>query len=164
MLALTIEDIKSATRELFVGDLFDRFLCTKVVIHQGVDYTIDGKCNLEFYDTEEQETRAALVYTAWEEIKPIAFQMIRGHRLPLSFQIVLCAAPSSVEKLLKHTPCPLTQDQIEGLFINLHYKDERLTLTTGSSYTVFTMDKSLDHAFEDAVKKLIRTRDIAFRE
>lgn len=164
MLALTIEDKKKFTHELFVGDLFDRFLCCKVVLHHNVDYVIDGHYNASFFDTEEQEAKKQQVYASWVELKPIVFQMIKGSRLPEGFQIVLSASPESITRLLEKCPSTIKLHEVEGLYVNLHYKNGLLSLTTGSSYTVFTMDNSLEQLFKDAVIKLIRSRDIVFRD
>lgn len=164
MLALTIEDKKKFTHELLVGDLFDRFLCCKVVLHHNVDYVIDGHYNLSFFDTEEQEAKKQQIYASWAELKPIVFQIIKGKRLPEGFQIVLAASTESIEKLLGKCPSTIKLHQVEGLYVNLYYKNEALTLTTGSSYTVFTMDNSLDQLFKDAVVKLIRSKNIVFRD
>lgn len=163
MLALTIEDKKTFTHELLVGDLFDRFLCCKVVLHHNVDYVIDGHYNPSFFDSEEQENRKQQVYASWTELKPLVFQIIKGKRLPEGFQIVLAASAESIEKLLQKCPSAIQPSQVEGLYVNLYYKNETLTLTTGSSYTVFTTDRSLEQLFEDAVIKLIRSKDIILR-
>lgn len=162
MLALTIEDKKAFTKELFMGTMFDRFQCCKVVLHHNVDYHIDGHYNIDFFDSEEQEERRKQTYAFWSELKPFVFQILKGQRLPKSFQIVLCAAPASIAQMLATSASVLTPEQVEGLYLNLHYKEDVLSLTTGSAYRVFTMDKSLDRVFEDAVVKLIRTHGIAF--
>lgn len=162
MLALTIEDQKQFTKELFMGTMFDRFLCCKVMIHHNVDYTIDGHYNIDFFDSEERNEKEQLTYAFWWEIKPLVFQMIKGHRLPKGFQIVLCASPSSIAQMLEKCPSSLSKEQVEGLYLNLYYKDDILTVTTGGAYSIFTMDKSLDHIFEEAVIKLIRTHNITF--
>ena len=87
---------------------------------------------------------------------------MKGKHLPVSFQIVLRASQQTVEKLLSSSGSSLLLDQVEGLFLNIHYNDENLTITTGSSYSLFTMDKSLELAFDEAIKKLIARSHIAF--
>lgn len=164
MLALTIEDKKKFTHELLVSDLFDRFLCCKVVLQHNVDYVIDGHYNPAFFDSEEQDSKKQQVYATWAELKPIVFQIIKGNRLPEGFQIVLTASRESIKKLLEQCPSTIKPHQIEGLYVNLYYKNETLTLTTGSSYTVFTMDNALDQLFKEAIIKLIRSKNIIFRD
>ncbi len=162
MLALTIDDKKLFTKSLFVDNLFDHFLCCKVSINKDVSYTIDGHYNMQFFDTDEQEYKKQQTYAAWTSLKPIVFQMIKGERLPLSFQIVLCVSKQSLVHILKSCESPLTIDQIEGLYVNINYKDDVLTLTTGSALTIFTPDRSLEMSFEDSVIKLIRKAGILF--
>ena len=91
MLALTIEDQKLFNRELFAGTAFDTLRCCKVVIHHNVNYTIEGQYNPDYFSSEEKDAKKQQVYASWSEIKPIAFQVIKGNHLPIEFQIVLCA-------------------------------------------------------------------------
>ena len=162
MLALTIEDQKLFTRELLTGTTFDSLLLSKAVIHHNIDYVIEGHYNSKFFTKEEWEEKGCNLYAAWEEVKPYIFQIMKGKHLPVSFQIVLRASQQTVEKLLSSSGSSLLLDQVEGLFLNIHYNDENLTITTGSSYSLFTMDKSLELAFDEAIKKLIARSHIAF--
>ena len=44
---------------------------------------------------------------------------------------------------------------INGLFVNLRYKDGKLTAVTGTSLNIFSMDKSLEHAWDQKIQKFI---------
>ena len=160
MLALTLPDQSIFMQEMINGTLFDHFLCSKVVLHHNVDYVIDGRYNLDFFDSDERAQKEAQQYCSWTECRSIIFQMMKGSRLPQSFQIVLAATRESMEKLLEKSPGTLTIDQVEGLFLNINYQNHTLHLTTGSSYSVYTMDRSLDQLFEEAVVKLLQLHHI----
>lgn len=167
MLSLTIsdkEDKKNFIHQLLVDEMFDRFLCCKVTLHHNVDYHIDGHYNVDFFDTDEQADKEGQMYASWAELKPVVYQMMKGKKLPLRFQIVLCCSTASIEQMLKNVSFPLSISQIEGLYVNINYKDESITITTGSAYTSFVLDKSLDFAFEKAVKQLIHNHNIVFTE
>lgn len=162
MLAFTIEDQKIFTKELLTGTAFDNLLCSKVVIHHNIDYVIEGRYNLDFYSGEERDEKAICGFASWAEVKPHIFQIMKGKHLPLSFQIILRASQQTITKLLASSGSSLLPEQVEGLFLNILYNDNQLSITTGSSYSLFTMDKSLELAFDEAIKKLITRLNIAF--
>lgn len=164
MIALTIEDIKAFTKALLIDDIFHSMLCCKITIHHNVDFFIDGHYNMDFFDNEEREEKKEQQYATWEELKPIAFQIIKGTHLPQSFQIVLALPPSAIVSFIEHSKTTIRKEQVDGLYINVHYHDGQLQLTTGSSYSLFTMDKNLDQYLDTWLKKKIASLNIAFHE
>ena len=46
--------------------------------------------------------------------------------------------------------------------MNLKYDGHTLLCTTGTSLAVFTMDKKLDHAWDDMVQRYFRRQGIPF--
>ncbi|MCR4716315.1 MAG: DUF5721 family protein [Lachnospiraceae bacterium] len=164
MLAVSIKDIKQFMREMFVGELFDNFLLVKANINHDINYEIDGHLNSDFFDSEEKENMLKDSYKQWSQLKSLITTMIKGNKLPLNFNIVLTTSKKSLEILFNSSSHDFTIDQVEGLFINIIYKNEELLITSGSSYSVFSMDKSLDNAFENAIKRLLASKSIDFEE
>ncbi len=164
MLALTIKDRKTFTKEMFIGSLFDNFLLVKASIEHDITYDIDGRINPAFYGSEERANMPPDEYVSWSKIKPIATDMIKGDKLPISFTIVLKTTAKSLEILFNGAGPEFDIDTVEGLFINIMFKNEQILVTTGSSYSIFTMDKSLDHAFENAVTRLLASNNIEYNE
>ena len=58
----------------------------------------------------------------------------------------------------------INPEDINGLFINIRYSDSGLTLVTGTSVRTFTLDKSLEHAFDSYVKVFLETSGINYEE
>ena len=54
----------------------------------------------------------------------------------------------------------MAPQDIDGLFLNLNYEKDSLTCTSGTSVKFFTLDKSLDHAWEENLEKFFRQKQI----
>ena len=50
------------------------------------------------------------------------------------------------------------------MFINLKFQQKKLLLTTGISYQIFSVDKSLDQEWDSLVKRFLTAHEISFEE
>ena len=55
----------------------------------------------------------------------------------------------------KNSGAAFREEDIEGMYLNILYDPESLKLTTGISYRVFSLDKSLDYAFEEMIRSFL---------
>jgi len=161
MLALRILDLKDFTGKLFLGDVFHHFSFVEASFTTFITYTLDGTIQKEFYDNE---TRPEHPYCYWEEVRPLCYSIIRGKRTPLHFKIVFQLAPENLEKLLSRSGLSLRSEDFFGLYLNCQFDGEHLLCTTGTSLKIFTLDKSLDHLWDDMVKRFFRQQGIIFEE
>ena len=159
MLALKVNDLKSFTNEMFIGELFDNFLMVKANVSHDINYTIDGHLNSEFKDEASADD-----YISYKKVKPLIVSMIKGNRLPIGFNIVLAVTKESLDILYHSSTHDYTIDQVDGLFVNVIFKNGEIIVTTGTSYSIFSMDKGLDNSFENAVRKLLISKNIDFEE
>ena len=91
MTALQIEEQKAFTENLFIGELFDRFLVREASFVTYNSFLIDGRVRQGYYSEEELELQKIEEFSAWKVLKPFCYSLIRGKRLPESFRIVfLC--------------------------------------------------------------------------
>ena len=86
--------------------------------------------------------------------------MIKGRRTPLAFKFVFQLPSDEVDLLLARSGLPLIPQDVFGLFFNCQYHGESLTLTTGSSLRIFTMDKSLDQAWDGMLEDFLRRQEL----
>lgn len=87
---------------------------------------------------------------SWKRIRPLFTEIIRGRYTPLSFHLVLKLSPSNVGKLLQTSGITqISPAQVAGLFLNISYQDTGVTCVTGSSLNIFTLDKTLEHTWDD---------------
>lgn len=97
-------------------------------------------------------------------MRPFCLTLIKGKKTPLSFRFTFELSAANTQKLLSQTGISLTLDEVRALLINLRYDGHLLTCTTGTSLTVFTPDKKLDHAWDDMVQKYLRQQGIPFEQ
>lgn len=164
MISLKIEDMKLFTSSLFVGDTFDGFLLREASISTFNTFTIDGKIRRGYYSEEELEEKEIEPFSSWPMIKPFCFSLIKGKRLPGSFKIVLLLSVSGREHFLAGRHFPFPPDNIQGLYVNIRYEEEKLVCITGTSVSAFTMDKTLDEEWDQAFKDFLKNSQIAFSE
>ncbi|HOO28639.1 MAG TPA: DUF5721 family protein, partial [Lachnospiraceae bacterium] len=100
----------------------------------------------------------------WESIKPYCFQLIKGKKTPLSFRFVFYLAPENTERFLKNTATELTLNDINGLSLNIRYNGHTLSCTTATSLNLFTLDKSIEYAWDAMIKKFLTKNEINFEE
>ena len=96
----------------------------------------------------------------WSEIRPFCLSVIRGKRTPLSFKFIFQLPTEEVALLTAKSSPDLSADDVFGLYLNCQYNGETLTLTTGSSLRLFTMDKSLDMAWDQMLLEFLRLQDL----
>ncbi|MCI5650175.1 MAG: DUF5721 family protein [Fusicatenibacter sp.] len=166
MIVLQITQLKNFMNRLLCTETFDRFPVSEVSITTFTTFSIDGTFHMDFFDTEtaQELSKWGRTQLLWLDIKKFCYFVIRGKQTPLQFKIVFQLPQKNCEKLILDHALPFEADQIFGLFLNFQYNGEKLLLTTGTSLKVFTMDKSLDHAFDDAVKNFLLKQEISFEE
>ncbi len=162
MIALQIADTKTFMQKLLLTDTFDRFLMLEATITTFNTFHIDGTLHSAYYTQEEQELLTERTLSLWAEVRPFCLTLIKGKKTPLSFRFTFGLSASNTLKLLTQTGIPLTLDEVRALLINLRYDGHLLTCTTGTSLSIFTPDKKLDHAWDDMVQKYFRQQGIPF--
>ncbi len=157
MLALKISDTRSFMAKLLTGDTFDSFLFSEGSLTTFTTFSIDGTWHPEYFG---EEADGGIPTLTWKLIRPRIFDLIKGTHTPLHLRIVLKLADYNVKSLLQQAGLPLQKEQVDGLFLNLAYSREDVTLTTGTSLKIFTLDKSLDRVWDDMVRRFLQTRGI----
>jgi hypothetical protein len=146
---------------------FDQFLLNEAVIVTGNTYTIDGHINRDFYTDDELEIMRTdalddgRIFSEemirWEAVKHFCFECIRGRKQPLSLKLSLCLAPENIDRFLAGGNYSIKREEISSLNVNIKYNGSTLTCTTAVSLKIFTMDKSLEHAFDDMFCRFLDT-------
>ena len=164
MISLKIIDIKAFMSSLLVQPIFDNFLLSELDIITFNHFNISGKLNTSWYNSDELELLQGRVYSKWSEIKPTAFNLIKGNKTPSSFKIVFLLSPENTSKILNKNGLSFKLEEINGLFLNIKFEHNILTLITGTSLRTFTMDKSLEHEWDANMKTFLKHYEIAFEE
>lgn len=164
MISLKILDIKSFMSNLLIQQVFDEFLLSELEIQTYNYFKISGKKNKMWYTNEEWEELEQKEYSRWLEIKPIAFQLIKGNKTPSSFKVVFLLPTDKIEQVLLKESIGLTKEDINGLFLNIYYENNTLHLITGTSIRIFTMDKRIDMIWDNFIKEFLKNSKIAWEE
>lgn len=164
MIALKIPDKKDFTSKLFLQDTFDAFLVSQASFTTSIPITLDGSLHKDYFTDAEWEEMEQHDMPRWSLLKPLCFQIIKGSRLPEQFKIIFALSRSNTERLLKGNGLTLSPGQIGSLFLNIRYEQGKLTCITGVSFLAFTMDKSLEMAWDDMVKRFFKNCGIFYEE
>ncbi len=153
MISIEIDNIKNFMSHLFIKDSLDYFLCKEINLQTFSSFNIDGSIAYDFLTDVEKEELNGLNYIPWSKLKPYCFNIIKGSRTPLSLKAVFCLPPNEIMSLIAESSLNINPDTIEGLYLNIRFENNKLTLISGSSLTYFTMDKTIDKLWDDALRK-----------
>lgn len=153
-----IEDVKKYMQDLLTASRYDSFYMYEVRLKTSLDYYISGKLNHKFFISDGSEEKedmpdANQEYIYWKDIKKKVFDLIKGKRLPISFRLILMFNQENVIRLIEMNNIPIAPENVGALFYNIYYENGILQITTGSSVKVFTLDKTLEHLWDDTVEK-----------
>lgn len=158
MISLNLTDIKNFMSQLLLSETFDHFSFIEGEIVTFNTFKIDGFIQKDFFDSEEEPPQ----YSYWKNLREYCFSIIRGKRTPLGFHLVFSLSPSNTERLIARNTPSLQPEDVQGLYLNIRYDGKQLSCITGTSFKTFTMDKSLEHAWDEMVQKFFRQKKIEF--
>ena len=133
------EDINKFMNFLLTDNTFDRFQFRSGEIMTRARFTIDGRYNRDYDNSTDERP-----YCLWGEIRHNFLDLIKGKKLPAYIKLVLALDEKSLSRL---------HENAQAAFINIIFEKNRVNFTTGSAQKNFSMDKSLDAAWEDMIKQ-----------
>ncbi|EOS27226.1 hypothetical protein C806_00194 [Lachnospiraceae bacterium 3-1] len=164
MTALSILDVKEFMNIFLRTDTFDSFLLLEGSITTCMTYLLDGHAKADFFSPEDAPYSLASQepYIPFSFVRPVCFDIIKGKRTPSTFKFVFQLSSENQKRTIASINSNFSSEDISGMYLNLKYQNQQLTCTTGVSYHMFSMDKSLEHAWDDMVKLFFRKHKIAF--
>ncbi len=160
MIALEISDIKGFMQKLLLEQLLDDFLVSHAEVIANTKYTISGSLNSDYYNSDELEIIGDRSLVLWKDIKPFIYSIIKGNRIPSYFKIIFSLPQPKVSDFIHQHQLPISIEQVNGLFMNLLYENKILKCTTGTSLSVFTLDKSLEQLWDHSVQAYFKKHHI----
>jgi hypothetical protein len=161
MIGLSILDIKNFMAGILTGTMFDKFYLRDGEIQTFTEFHLGGYLNRPYFDSEEWEALEGRELCLWSEVKPIAFQLIKGHKLPVRFKLVFQLSNENTRWLLDKYHLPVQPEDIGGLFMNITYEKQKLICTSGLSYKTFVMDKTLEQCWDETVIQYFKQNHVA---
>ncbi len=158
MISLALTDIKEFTSQLLLKDTFDNFCFIEGEIVTFNTFHIDGFIQKDFFNSGTELPE----YSRWKNVREICLHIIRGKRTPLSFRFVFSLTPKNIERLIARNSPSIRPEEVRGLYLNLRFDGTQLTCVTGTSLRTFTMDKSLEHIWDETAERFLRQKNIPF--
>lgn len=173
MISLKLTETKKFMSQLLLSELFDHFLFIEGDIVTFNTFHIDGYIQKEFYAELPAEESASEndstmgsgtlpEYSYWKQVREYCFSLIKGKRTPLSFKFVFRLSPSNIAKLIAQQSLDFQPNNVQGLYLNIQFNENGLTCITGTSLNTFTLDKSLEKAWDGMVQKFFAKSGVAF--
>lgn len=164
MTSLSILNIKEFMHTLLCTETFDSFLLSEGSITTYMTYLLDGHSNADFFSPEDEpfDIVSQEAYIPFSLVRPACFDLIKGKRTPLSFKFVFLLSNENRKRTVTSIGSSFSPEDISGMYLNIKYQTGQLTCTTGISYRIFSMDKSLEQSWDDLVKSFLKKHQIVF--
>lgn len=160
MIAFSLTNIKDFTSHLLVKDTFDSFSFIEGEIVTYNTFRIDGFIQKDFFDTGAELPE----YSYWKNVREHCFSVIKGKRTPLSFRFVFSLSRKNIEQLVTQNAPALNPSDVQGLYLNIHFENGRLSCVTGTSFKTFTLDKTLEHVWDEYAERFFIHKGIDFEK
>ena len=96
---------------------------------------------------------------AYENLRSHIYDVIKGKKTPVGFQIILSLPKRIIRQIIESEELNFYADSV-SLVIIFRYVSSELTITTGISFREFIMDKSLESAFDKWVYTFLNATGI----
>lgn len=159
MIALEFPKVKESMAKLLLTETFDNFLFISAEVVTYNTFTIDGFLKKEFFEEGNAPNQE---YSLWKESREHCFSIIKGNRTPLRFSFVLGLSDENIQRLLDSQDLPFALKDVRGLYLNIRFDGQHLICTTGTSMHTFTMDKSLEQAWDVIVEKFLKQKEMGY--
>ena len=161
MLSIQIDDLKKMTGLLFSEDAFDKFETYSVLLKTAYTTAIDGT-QVPETDSDENAQSTSAEYVLWRDVRPVVYRQLQGKTLPKYFKIVLKTQKNVTEYIREKSG--FNETGISSFSMNITYQKNELSLTTGVSYTGFTLDKSAEAHWDKTVRSFLDDKEVKYHE
>ena len=139
--------IKPFMAKLFQGTEFSGFEVRKIEIKTITKFSIDGQL-----ETTEEE--APVQFCTWAQLQPYALNIIKGSVKPRAIKIIFALGQTEMQShFAEHA-------NDASLFLNIAFDGDKITLTTGYSQKTFTLDKTINTAWDAYITQFLAKNQI----
>ena len=162
MRSFTITNNRTFMASLFTGTLFDTLETESVQITTACTLRIDGRTVPAFYSKDELADlpEGLPAFTPWTNLRNLCFCAIKGKKTPLFFQITFHAGADIVKRLTSLEECTIDNSFVQALVLTVRYESGVCRLTTGTAYTTFLPDKTLDKLWDEEMQRFLLEHEI----
>ena len=147
MIRFSPKKLRDFNRQLFAESYFDEFLVPEAHFMTVFRSDFDGRSAEENESgSEEAASLPAVPCIRWGLLRPIALELVRGAAAPKSFSIVLKLPAEKIWDVLPEEGAD--PDAVSGLYLNIRYAKEELSVTTGCTLKAFSLDRTWEKAWD----------------
>lgn len=146
-------------KHLLLAETFDHFLFIEGEITTFSKFSIDGYLQKSFFEDTEQPN---VEFSFWKQIRDYCFSIIKGKQTPLNFKFIFSLSPENTARLITQNQLDFHPEDVQGLYLNIRFDGTDLLCITGTSLKTFSMDRSLEQAWDKMVQKFFIQKEIAF--
>lgn len=160
MIQLTADDTRQFMQCLLRTDAFDGFLFHEMNLDVLHHYTFDGKINTAYLDTEEKSKYEGQAYIEWHTIKPQINAILKASHTPTSMKITMSLSPKATIDVQNRLLGDMAVYPVQGFLINVQFDGTQVRIITGTNYNQFTLDKSIEKAFDLMIEKFFKRHEL----
>jgi len=153
MILLSIADVKNFMNDILKGTTFNDWEARDVEIVTFTKFNISCIVNKAFLSLEQQEQLTSN-YLKWSDLQSIVYTIIKGKTPPSHIKIVLAYPSLELNNNLEN---------IESILINIGFEKGNINITTGTSSTTFSLDKSNDQLCDEIIKDFLQKNNISYQ-
>lgn len=154
MVAYKILEVGSFMNLLLSNKNFDLFSVGGITVRTITDFTADGKRNKDWCCDEDENDSE---YLSWQEIKGFVYERVKGKKKPGLLKVEMLVDREDFFKVFldfkgeaeDFSRCSIKTFRLNFKYESLFGQPELLTVTTGVSYSDFTMDKSWEQYWDE---------------
>lgn len=151
MISHTIANTGQFMSHLLIKETLHEFLIREASITTFCQLHLDGTIRPDFYDKDEYEEAGSPEYTTWDKLQIQCREFVKGKKLPLKMQFIFHAPKKLTEEIFAKSAPTFTLNDVDNLTFTIKYENGKTVLTSGLSLKIFTMDKSLERAWDKYV-------------
>lgn len=161
MIAIKICKQKLFMSKLLTTELFDSFLVEEATIETYNTFTINGRIHREFYkdSASDQGDIPSEEFSKWGKLRPICLELIKGKNTPLGFKFVLRPDDNIKTSIFEGIDSDISPESI-SFGINIKFTQGTVSVTTGVSYSIFTLDREAEKAWDKYIPSFLESNDI----
>ena len=163
MQAVEILDIKQFMHVLLQTPFFDSYDLVSATIRTDMDYEINGKWNHSFFDEAEIDSNKLSdhTYLPWQLAKDKILMLIRGKKTPTVMKLVFKLNNNALSTMLNDSAHNNNPGDIEGVYLNILFQEQKLNITCSVSYKIFSLDKSLEQEIWNNLIESLKSNNVS---
>ena len=160
MIQLVADDTKKFMNCLLRTEAFDQFLLYDMSLDVLHHFHFDGGINANYLSSEEQEVYEGQKYITWLSLKPQITSILTQSHTPTNMKITMSLNSNATLDVQKRLLGEQATYPVQGFLINIAFDGTKVSVITGVNYSQFTLDKSVEHAFDRMIEKFFRKHEL----